>query len=129
MKHLSFFSIFILLVTFCSTLRASEAEPVKLAIVGNTAQHHAIMDMLTEKFSRQLRLTLLERNDIDYIIKEHKFVATALATNGLRIGQLLGADGVIIVSTVKVNDKDYIYLRLVSVKAGIIIATAIYQRD
>lgn len=104
-------------------------HPVKIAIIGNPEKHRFRIDILTEKFSQQPGLTLLERNDIDYIIKEHKLAATALARNGLRIGQLIGADGVIIVSTVKVSAKDYIYFRLVSVKAGIIIGTAVYQLD
>jgi hypothetical protein len=117
------------LLLFAAGSILSAAEPVKLAIIAKPGKHRYNIDMLTEKFSKQPHCTLLERNDIDYIIKEHKLTALAIVKNGIRIGQLIGADGVIIVSTVKVNDKNYIYLRLASVKSGVIIGTATYQLD
>ncbi len=104
------------------------AKPVKIAIIGKPGEYKTEIDLLTEKLSRNENIHMLERVDIDYIIKEHAIAASDIARSGIRIGELVGADGVIIFSDVEVKGKKYAYLRLVGVKSGLVLGTYEYQR-
>lgn len=104
-------------------------KPVKIAIIGKPGKHKAEIDLLTEKFSRNQNIHVLDRVDIDYIIKEHAIAASEIAKKGIRIGELVGADGMIIFSDVEVQGKKYAYLRLVGVKTGLVFGTDCYPID
>ena len=55
------------------------AKPVKIAIIGKPGEYKTEIDLLTEKLSRNENIHMLERVDIDYIIKEHAIAASDIA--------------------------------------------------
>jgi hypothetical protein len=79
-------------------LRAQTNEPVKLALVAETGTAAAAVDMLTAELSGQPALQLLERTDIERVYREQGLSAENL--DSLKLGKVLGADGVMIVSSV-----------------------------
>ncbi len=84
-------------------LRAQSNEPIKLALIAESGTAAAAVDMLTVELSSHPALQLLERNEIQRVYREQGLSAENL--DGLKLGRILGADGVMIISATQEASK------------------------
>ena len=115
MKHLS-----ILIFAWVANAALGLAgEPVRLAISGDPAFTKEA-DLLTVELSKSKEIALLERQSILKIADEHSLHA-GKAGDDIKLGQLLGADGLLILSSVEVDGRKLLSARLVAVHLGVVI--------
>jgi hypothetical protein len=95
---------------------------VKLAIVAEEEQARTYADLLTVEFARHERLQLLERNEIDRVYREQAL--SAANKDYLKLGRVLGADGLLLLSYAKEGTNEFLHTRLLAVKPGAIIDSA-----
>lgn len=94
----------------------------RLAIVPLAESMKPFADLLAVELSRRPDITLLERAEADRIYREQS--ASAVNRDTLKLGQLLGAQGVLLVETNTVEGKAWASLRLVAVQPGVTLHTA-----
>jgi TolB-like protein len=109
---------------FC---HAEPGPPIRLAIVSEATALPAA-DFLTAELSKDGRLALLERDQIDKVINEQALALSAGANKDyLKVGELLGADGLLILTLVEKEDRQMVSCRLVAVKPGVELGLADYD--
>jgi hypothetical protein len=111
----------ILILCFASFARAEEPKPIKIAIIGDTKKHLTDIDLLTVNLSANDNIHVLERSEWDYLLREHTISESNIGQSSIKIGRLLGADGLIILTEEEVKGKKYLLSKLVAVKSGIIL--------
>ncbi len=115
---MSRFLIFIFVwIAFASL--GSAREPVRLAISGDPAFANEA-DLISVELSKSKEIILLERQQILKIADEHSLLA-GKAGDDVKLGQLLGADGLLILSSTEVNGRKLLSARLVAVHLGVVI--------
>ena len=75
-------------------VRAQTNLPVKLAIVPESAAAATAVDLLTAEFSKNDQVLMLERAEIDKVYREQSL--SAGHRDYLKLGQILGADGLLL---------------------------------
>ena len=107
---------------------AEPGPPIRLAIVSEESALRPAADFLTAELSKDGRLALLERDQIAKVLNEQ---ALALASGGkrdyLKVGELLGADGLLILTLAEKEDRQVASCRLVAVKPGVELGLADYD--
>jgi EF hand len=111
----------LLIATLASPLRAQTNAPIRLAIISETAETALEADLLTAQFSSETNLHLLERNEIGRIYREQALSAA----NGdfVKLGQILGADGLLLLNVNKTAQTTNLTARLVAVQPGVALST------
>jgi len=112
----------ILLFYLCIS-SAGAGELPRLALVPAEPGLAPAADFLTAEFSKNNSVEVLERAQIEKIYEEQ-----AIATGQkdfLKLGQLLGADGILVLEIVGKNERKSLSLRLTAVKPGAVLQ----QRD
>ena len=99
------------------------AETVRLALVAEDSSSLEPLDLLTAAFSTNSQLALLERAQIDKVLREQA-LASANGPDFLKLGQLLGADGLLLLESVKDGTNRFLASRLVAVNPGVVIDAA-----
>ncbi len=94
-------------------------EPVRLAISGDPAFANEA-DLIAVELSKVPDAILLERQQILKIAEEHALQLHTSA-DGIKLGQLLGADGLLILSPTEADGRKLIAARLVAVHLGVVI--------
>ncbi|HTB83788.1 MAG TPA: hypothetical protein VK742_09055 [Candidatus Sulfotelmatobacter sp.] len=103
--------------------------PARLAIVAESPDAAPIVDVLTAEFSKDDRVQLLERAEIEKVIHEQQLSLNN--ADDLKLGRLLGADGVLFLSssiTVEslpmgvTKTNRFLDVRLLAVKPGVVLA-------
>ncbi len=122
-------TIFILLMFFMVNISAYSAEPAKIAIIGDTEKYQNEIDLLTVELSQDENVHLVERSDIDYILKEHGIALSKVSEQSLKIGQLIGADGLIIVKEISIDGKKFLSSRLISVNSAVIVDASVFPLE
>jgi TolB-like protein len=114
-------NILIIFAIFISALRlkAQTNAPIRLALVSETAEMFVAADVLTAELSGHKNLQLLERNEIEKVYREQGL--SAGNKDYLKLGQVLGADGLLLMETAKEGTNQYLNLRLVAVKPGVVL--------
>jgi len=98
----------------------SLGAPLRLAIIAEDPALSPASDLLTAKLSASDQLALVERAQLEKVYREQ-----ALAANGrdyLKLGQILGADGLLILRVTTETEPQLLNVRLVAVHAGIALA-------
>lgn len=114
-KHL-----ILLLLSFVATgLLAQSNTPVRLALVTQTGEAAAISDALTATLSGNPKLHLLERDEIEKVYREQGVAAAN--RDDLKLGRLLGADGLLLLDVVRTRQATNLTARLVAVKPGVVL--------
>ena len=112
----------LLFFSACSCLTG--AEVVHLAIVAPAKEMGETVDLLTAEFSMHPGLALLERREIDRVWREQSLSAN-FGKDFLKLGQLLGADGILYIT----REEDVLgtaaRLRLIGVRAGVALGEAV----
>src|SRR5687768_4621346 len=92
------------------------AQGAKLGIVPQDSELSLPSDLLTVELSTSGGVQLLERADLQRIIKEQRLSA-ALSENALKLGELSGADGLIVLSLAARSTNPVLNLRLLGVRS------------
>jgi hypothetical protein len=94
---------------------------LRLAVITEVPSAAAAADLLTAELSKQDTLHLLERSEIERIYREQ--VLAAANKDYLKLGQVLGADGLLLLSSLNEGTNQFVQARLVAVKPGAILAS------
>jgi hypothetical protein len=97
----------------------SNPPPVRLAIIAEEPGVALAADLLTAGFSKRSDLQLLERSEIEKIYREQSL--SAGNRDYLKLGQVLGADGLIILRVASQGTNQVSAIRLVAVKTGVVL--------
>src|SRR6266542_6253677 len=99
---------------------ATAASPIRLAIVAEDKSLAPALDLLTAELSTNSQLALLERAQIDKVLAEQALSA-ATGRDVLKLGEVLGADGLLLLQKVKEGTNQFLASRLLAVKPGVVI--------
>ena len=108
------------ILVMATSLWAQTNEPVRLALVPEPGAASEACDLLTAQLSANSKVQLLERAEIEKVYHEQGMSATD--TDDLKLGHLLGTDGLLLVDAVKMSQwTTNLKVRLVAVKPGVIL--------
>jgi len=113
-----FFVILVIMVP-AARLPAQTNKPVRLALVSETSETAAVADVLTAELSGHASLQLLERNEIEKVYREQGW--SAGNRDYLKLGQMLGADGLLLLEAATEGGSQFMNVRLVAVKPGVVL--------
>ena len=116
MKNLSGALVIIILAT---RLLAQSNTPVRLALIAETEEASAASDVLTAQLSGNPKLHLLERNEIEKVYREQAL--SAGDKDYLKLGRILGADGLLLFDVVRTPQATNLTARLIAVKPGVVL--------
>ena len=112
--------IFALPMLLALNLGAQTNEPaVRLALITETDEASAASDVLTAQLSGNPRLHLLERNEIEKVYREQGL--SAANQDYLKLGRILGADGLLLFDLVQTKAVTNLTARLIAVKPGVVL--------
>ena len=109
----------LLLVITLEAGAQSNSAPVRLALMSDGAAATTAADLLTAELSKKQHVQLLERAQIEKVYREQGL--SAANRDYLKLGQILGADGLLLLETAKEGTNQFLRVRLVAVKPGVII--------
>ncbi len=100
-------------------LGAQTNAPVRLALIAPEAALRPALDLLTVELSRDERIVLLERAEIERVLREQSL--SAASPDYLKVGQVLGADGLLLFEQFSELTNRYFSIQVVAVKPGVVI--------
>ncbi len=98
---------------------AQSNAPVQLALISETDEASAASDILTAQLSGNQKIHLLERDEIEKVYREQGL--SAGNRDDLKLGRILGADGLLFFDILRTKQATYLIARLVAVKPGVIL--------
>ena len=107
------------IIIFATRLLAQSNPPVRLALIAETDEASAASDVLTAQLSGNPKLHLLERNEIEKVYREQGL--SAANKDYLKLGRILGADGVLLFDVVRTPQTTNLTARLIAVKPGVVL--------
>lgn len=107
------------LCTVTCAFAGTNASPARLGIIVEGAAAATAADLLTAELSKREDLQLLERSEIERVYREQ---ALSLQNKDyLKLGQVLGADGLLLLQPGKDGTNQCMSVRLIAVKPGVIL--------
>jgi len=100
-------------------LTAQTNDTARLALVPVSGDAAPVSDLLTASLSGNPRVHLLERNEIERVYREQSL--SAANKDFVKLGQILGADGLLLLETAKEGTNQSLNVRLVAVKPGVVL--------
>ena len=116
-KRIIIFATLWLIATGWCACAAS--APLKLAIIAEDAEASQAADALAVEFSKDDGVQLLERQAVANLYREQAL--SAAGRNYLKLGQVLGADGLLVIEPVRDGNMAALNLQLVAVKPGVLL--------
>lgn len=113
-------------------LPAETSPPARLALVSESAEASSVADVLTAELSSHKNLQLLERNEIEKVYREQGL--SAGNKDYLKLGQILGADGLLLLESVEEGTNQFsnipsaiekprmLNVRLIAIRSGVVLA-------
>lgn len=101
-------------------LFAQTNTPVRLAIVAESGDAALAADLLTAQLPDDNRFQLLERDEIDKVYHEQGL--SAANRDDIKLGRILGADGLLLLNVVRTSQATNLMARLIAVKPGVVLA-------
>ena len=97
-------------------------QSVRLAVIGDPALDETA-GLLAVQLSKQEGVTLLDRSNVDKILREQTLQVRGLTVPGsVKLGQLLKSDGLILLEAENTGEQKLLSMRLVAVNSGAIIS-------
>jgi Ca2+-binding EF-hand superfamily protein len=118
-NHMKFFLISLAILISGVRLPAQTNAPIRLALVSEAGETFTAADVLTADLSGQKNLQLLERDEIEKVYREQGL--SAANQDYLKLGQILGADGLLLLEVVRTPQATNLMMRLIAVKPGVIL--------
>ncbi len=104
-----------------SKARVMAASPApKLAVIALEPAFEPLADLLVAQWSQSGDITLLERSELKRLLSEQA-IATGQSRDYVKLGQLLGADGLVLLEAVNQNTNRFLAVRLLSVGPGVVL--------
>ena len=100
-------------------LPAQTNAPVRLALIAENDEASAASDVLTAQLSGNPNLQLLERNEIEKVYREQGL--SAGNKDYLKLGQVLGADGLLALQPLNEGTNRYLSVQLVAIRPGVVL--------
>jgi hypothetical protein len=97
-----------------------QGASTRLGIVTRNPALAPLADLLTVKFSQTDQVELLEREKVNKIWQEQALNASR-AGNYHKLGEVLGADGIVLLETVKEGNDLFLITRLLAVRSGVVV--------
>jgi len=110
-----------ILLTGAWQMPAQTGSPVRLALISDSAEAATVAAVLTAELSKQQNLQLLERDEIEKITREQGL--SGANKDYLKLGQVLGADGLLLLEKNKDAGGDFLRVQLVAVKPGVLLSS------
>jgi hypothetical protein len=114
----------IALLLLAGTAGSVEAQTnfgaVRIALVANDPVAMTAADLLTVELSKRESLQLLERAEIQRVFREQGW--SAANRDYLKLGQVLSADGLLVLETAQEGTNQVLSARLVAARPGVVIA-------
>jgi len=107
------------IVILSTRLFAQSNEPVRLALITETDEAVTASDVLTAQLSGNQKIQLLERNEIEKVYREQGL--SAANKDYLKLGRILGADGLLLFDVVRTPQTTNLMTRLIAVKPGVVL--------
>lgn len=95
--------------------------PARFAIVAEDPATRTAGDVLTAELSKRTDLLLLERSEIEKVYREQRL--SAANTDCLKLGRILGADGLLVAAPVSEQENKVLELRLIAAKPGVVLTS------
>jgi hypothetical protein len=103
------------------------AQSISLAVTTDNESLQPASDLLAAELSHQEGIALLERAKVELVLREQRLSLGGLSSKEcLNLGQLLGADGLLVLGEEDGQQPPRVYLRLVAVKTGVILQEGEY---
>jgi hypothetical protein len=109
----------LVVVILASRLFAQSNEPVRLALISESDEASTASDVLTAQLSSNSKIHLLERNEIEKVYREQGL--SAANKDYLKLGRILGADGLLLFDVVRTKQSTNLTTRLIAVKPGVVL--------
>ncbi|MEW6303289.1 MAG: hypothetical protein AB1705_07455 [Verrucomicrobiota bacterium] len=97
-----------------------EGKDVRLAILAGQQDQPA--DLLTVALSSETGIALLERAEIERALREQS-LSVGSKQGLIALGEVLGADGMLILEPAKAGTNDFLAVRLIAVRPGVVIGS------
>ena len=97
----------------------SNEPPARLAILAEADEFAGVADLLTVELSAKPHLQVLERAQIGKVYREQRL--SAANRDYIKLGQVLGADGLLFLELTTEGTNVFLSVRLVAVKPGVVI--------
>lgn len=110
----------LLTCVLCVSSWAQSTAPIRLALLGTDGEARNVLDLLTVELSRSDNLALLERGEMERLYREQ-----GISSGGqdyLKLGQVLGADGILLLKPMVEGTNQFMQVRLIAVQPGVIVA-------
>src|SRR6187549_988985 len=101
------------------------AAELRIALIPTEPSAATMVDLLTAQFTKERGLALLERSEIVRVQRELGLNAIQSASS-LRIGEALGADGVVMIEPRLQQPNSSMAVTLIAVKPGVLLSVAHY---
>ena len=112
---------FVLVVLFfagAGQILASESGAIRLAVSATGGPAAELSDLLTTELAAMPGVTMLERAELDKVVREQAVTSTSSAAL-VKAGAVLGADGIIVLDARKLATRTWVALRIVGVRHGV----------
>jgi hypothetical protein len=88
-------------------------------------------DKIIEKLVQSNRFTVLDRANIESVLKEREFQVSGMVSDqdAVTAGKYLGADFIVVAKISKVGDTNFVSGRMINVKTGVIVSSTSAQGD
>jgi hypothetical protein len=88
-------------------------------------------DKIIEKLVQSNRFTVLDRANIENVLKEREFQVSGMVSDqdAVTAGKYLGADFIVVSKISKVGDTNFISGKMINVKSGVIVSTTSAQGE
>src|SRR5579871_5167993 len=112
-------SILLFLCAACLGQAGTNFAPVRLALLVEEPSALPAGDILTAELSKRDGIQLLDRAEIETVYREYQIAAAN--PSYIKLGQILGAEGLLFLEAVKEGTNRYLETRLVAAKPGVIV--------
>jgi len=109
----------LLVLVAVAKLPAQTNRPVQLALIAESDETTTAADVLTAQLSDNPKIHLLERDEIEKVYHEQGM--SAANRNDLKLGRILGADGLLLLDIVRTPQTTNLTARLIAVKPGVVL--------
>lgn len=120
--------ILLLVWGMANSLAQTNTSPIRLAIVPMDSASATMADLLTVDLSRTPDVILLERATINRVLSEHALSASSSPRDYLKLGQIVSADGLLLLNVEENGSTSLLNVRLVSAKHGVVLLTERYAQ-
>jgi Ca2+-binding EF-hand superfamily protein len=111
--------LFLLVAIATAKLPAQTNAPIGLALISDSDEANPAADVLTAQLSASQNIHLLERDEIEKVYHEQGM--SAANRDDLKLGRILGADGLLLLDIVRTPQTTNLTMRLIAVKPGVVL--------